>query len=120
MGLDAYAYAMSYIPEKSVDFIVPENIKRELFFQWRKNWNIQKAMAEIYFDKDGQDITFNCAKVMLDEDDLDYLERCIHEFNYENEYPEDRELERERDLDFIQQARNKIRQGFTIFYDSWW
>ncbi|QPB42863.1 hypothetical protein [Rodentibacter haemolyticus] len=63
MGLDAYAYAMSYLPEKGVDFTVPEHIEK---------------------------------------------------------YPEDRELERERDLNFVRQARAKLKQGLTIFYDSWW
>lgn len=61
-------------------------------------------MAEIYFDKEGQDPELNCAKVVLDETDFDYLESCIGEFDYKGEYPEDRELERERDLNFVRQA----------------
>lgn len=122
MGLDAYAYAVNYQPTKSVDFTFPKEIDAEtaLFFQWRKNWCIQQIMAEIYFNKEGQDFSFNCAKVVIDEDDLDYIESEIRLSDYEDEYPDDREVERERDLNFVKLAREKIQQGFTVVYDSWW
>lgn len=122
MGLDAYAFAINYQPTESVDFTLPPEIDPEgtLFFQWRKNWCIQDIMAQIYFDKGGEDCSFNCAKVVLDEDDLVYLEEAIRQADYENESPEYREIERERDLNFVRQAREKIQQGFTVFYDSWW
>ncbi|HHF4335585.1 phosphoglycerate kinase [Haemophilus influenzae] len=119
MGLDAYAYTLAYEPEQGVDFSVPQG-DATLFFQWRKNWDLQEMMAMIYFDKGGQDDIFNCAKVVLDEDDLAYLEECIREADYAYEYPDDRELERERDLNFVKLAKEKIRQGLTVFYDSWW
>lgn len=122
MGLDAYAFAVNYQPTESVDFNFPDEIdwKTALFFQWRKNWCIQDIMAQIYFDKGGQDESFNCAKVVLDEDDLAYLEQEIRCADYVQEYPEESELERERDLNFVKLAREKIQQGFTIVYDSWW
>lgn len=120
MGLDAYVYTINFTPESEVDFKLPQNIKLELFFQWRKNWEMQNVMADIYFNKGGIDETFNCAKVILDLYDLSYIEACIEEFDYEDEYDENQELERERDLNFINIAREKLKQGLTVFYDSWY
>lgn len=120
MGLDAYAYTTTFEPDCGVDFNLPKNVEPELFFQWRKHWEMQLIMSEIYFDKNGQDDTFNCAKVVLDLYDLNYIEDRIKGFRYGGEFPENRERERERDFMFIKLAREKIAQGLTVFYDSWY
>lgn len=120
MGLDAWAFSLPRDVEAEVDFYLDENEEPTEIWYWRKNWSLHQYLGELYFDKGGQG-DFNCDRLVLSEDDLDNLEYAIlNEFEYEEECPEDVEVERERDLNFVQAARKEIAKGHTVYYDSWY
>ena len=108
MGLDQYAFAT-----KGED-------KIELMY-WRKHANLQGWMEELYSSKGGTEV-FNCIPVELDEYDLDKLESEFNKlevatgFFWGSSRPEDDETT----ADFISKAREYIKKGYTIEYDSWW
>lgn len=120
MGLDACLFSLPREVETSVDFQLNENDKPVEIGYWRKNWEIHKFLADIYFDQGGQG-DFNCDRLALDEYDLNALEAAIREdFEYEGLYPEEVEIEVERDLNIIKKARAELANGHTVYYDSWW
>lgn len=128
MGLDMYAFAVR--KEDAIDALTIRSDAdgrgemTELFY-WRKHHDLHGWMENLYRSKGGKE-TFNCAPVRLTEDDLndlqsDLLEGTLPEttgFFFGNNPPDDETLK--EDLQFIQKARDAIRDGFTVYYDSWW
>ena len=123
MGLDQYAVARRGEPVRNehggLDY--PEKI--ELAY-WRKHPNLEGWMADLYSKKGGKE-EFNCVPVKLTLEDLDNLESAITG----GELPETEgfffggdsdEHYREQDLKFIEAARDKINEGYTVEYSSWW
>lgn len=108
MGLDQYAFAT-----KGED-------KIELMY-WRKHANLQGWMENLYHARGGTE-SFNCIPVALDSDDLDRLEKeytsleTATGFFWGSSHPEDDQAT----ADFISKAREYIKKGYTIEYDSWW
>lgn len=121
MGLDMYAMVTSEAVDGEVDFKVEE--ATELHY-WRKHPNLHGWMALLYHLKGGSCTLFNCVPVVLTLRDLDVLEECV----LNDELPltvgfffgESDGSEREDDLAFIEKARAEIRDGKTVFYNSWW
>lgn len=123
MGLDMYAFTSTKKPEKPVDF--READADELFY-WRKHPDLHGWMFALYKSKGGEKDAdgFNCTAVELTADDLDKLERDLNQgslphttgFFFGESRPED--LERTRE--FIALAREALKEGKTVFYDSWW
>lgn len=121
MGLDMYA-CITRTPIGDVDFAVPEDAQEIAY--WRKHPNLHGWMARRYFEKGGSDSRFNCNTVRLDAADLDDLERSVKEnalpdttgFFYGQSGP-DRVPD---DLAFIAKAREAIKAGCFVYYDSWW
>ena len=70
MGLDMYALTTDKTVEQTVDFSAEGATE---FYYWRKHPNLHGWMQRLYFEKGGQDDTFNCATVKLCADDLDAL-----------------------------------------------
>lgn len=137
MGLDQYAY---YVDERllncvrDVDFDYDRLISGEVagalepkeFFYWRKHPGLQGWMHDLYDLKGGSSQDFNGNPVRLDEVDLDALEDAVKSgrlpetsgfFFGQNRHDEYTD---EKDLDFIRQARDFIRNGYAVFYDSSW
>ena len=122
MGLDQYAKARKGEPvEKDGALEYPE--QRELAY-WRKHPNLEGWMSNLYSEKSGTD-EFNCQEVELTLEDLDELEKAINS----KELPEtggfffgddSDEYYKENDLEFIRDARNAIKDGYTVIYTSWW
>jgi len=108
MGLDQYAYA------KKNDETV------ELAY-WRKHANLQGWMQELYHAKGGTEV-FNCVPVVLESDDLDKLAKehtsleTATGFFWGTSHPSDEDTT----ADFISKAREYIKKGYTVEYDSWW
>ena len=119
MGLDMYAYQTKQ-PIPPVDFKEPEDATQ--IFCWRKHPNLHGWMANLYYDKGGERPDFNCDQVRLDTQDIDALEKDLDllpetcGFFFGESTPEDK-LD---DLRFIQTAREAIRDGYTVYYTSWW
>lgn len=120
MGLDMYACITREPISSPVDFQVDDY--SELHY-WRKHPNLHGWMQQLYYAKGGEK-EFNCTPVLLEEADLDRLERAIKA----GELPETSGFffgqsdgsERDDDLTFVASAREAIAKGYSVYYDSWW
>ena len=126
MGLDQFAYKTKVKPGKSVDFqdeVYKDEVEREEIHYWRKHPNIHGFMEDLYREKGG-DSEFNCRPVELTQDDIDSLASMI----LDKELPETSGFffgqsfgdEENDDLEFCKKASEAIKEGYTVFYDSWW
>ncbi len=128
MGLDQYAYAVKKGKiTKAVDFnldgIDSEDIQSD-FCYWRKHHDLQGWMEDLYIAKGGSS-EFNCSMLLLTEEDINALELALNE----RALPEttgfffgsgNTEGYVDHDRDFILRAREAMRDGYDIVYDSWW
>ena len=126
MGLDQYAYKTKVKPGKSVDFqdeVYKDEVESEQIHYWRKHPNIHGFMEELYREKGGES-EFNCRPVELTQEDIDRLAQSI----LDGELPETSGFffgksfgdEENDDLEFCKKASEAIKEGYTVFYDSWW
>jgi hypothetical protein len=124
MGLDMYARAVA--PK---DAISPISYKQDAegheLHYWRKHHDLHGWMEQLYHKKGGEK-EFNCEVVELTEEDLDNLTNALDFkqlpettcFFFGNNPPD--EESKKDDLEFIQKARDAIRDGFKVYYSSWW
>jgi len=139
MGLDQYANARKGEPVKreeryevtDVEGNVSEQVEVHYEYEdsmelayWRKHPSLQGFMKDLYYEKGGEG-EFNCVDVELTLEDLDALEQTLDE----EALPEtagfffgtdSSDYYAEADREFIVQARAAIKQGYKIFYSSWW
>ena len=130
MGLDMYAFRV-----KAEDVIDDFNVRddemgrkeplEELAY-WRKHHDLHGWMEKLYRNKGGDKESFNCVPVRLTEFDLDALQfDLLNDTLPETQgfffgtNPPDLESLKE-DLEFIQKARDAIKEGDAVYYDSWW
>lgn len=132
MGLDAWFIASEKefkTDPKDAGAIVPvdeESSKNTIEIGYfRKFHSLQDYMENLYIEREGQDI-FNCKKLLLDETDLkDILVSAIagtftekmfvqHSIYYNSIYYKT-EL-----LIIVHSALQLLKDGFTVYYDSWW
>jgi len=108
MGLDQYAFA------------IKDDERIELAY-WRKHANLQGWMQELYHARGGTE-DFNCIPVALDNDDLDRLEKEHTSLETATGFfwGASRPWDVEATADFISKAREYIKKGYTVEYDSWW
>lgn len=132
MGLDMYAYSCPKKYRKNSlevfrEEMEKDNVSFDNFFYWRKNRHLHNWMEQLYIEKGGEE-EFNCVIVELTLEDLDQLEKDLMSFKVQNmgspgfffgnqDYDPAQLAE---DLDFVEEARNKINKGDCVFYDSWW
>lgn len=126
MGLDMYAYRVA---QKDVvndfEFNSGEGGANDIAY-WRKFNALHGWMERLYRTKGGTKESFNCTPVRLELTDLDQLQRDIGEnkleptegffFGSQTIYPEDIASA----MKFIFEARDIIKQGDAVYYDSWW
>ena len=121
MGLDMYACKTLEKITQPVDFSIEQ---AELLQLWRKHPNLHGWMEMLYREKGGKGPDFNCDTVLLSLQDLERLESdvkndtlpCTDGFFFGITDG----TEKEEDLMFIENARGAIKQGYQVFYDSWW
>jgi hypothetical protein len=123
MGLDMYALSTKAKPETEVDFSTKNFEQTELHY-WRKHPNLHGWMQNLYDMKGGTSPDFNGDCVVLDILDLDNLEGDIKNGNlpdtsgfFFGQSQPDSDLD---DLDFVNKAREEIKNGKTVYYTSWW
>lgn len=137
MGLDQYAYSAARAGQRndywenydvtSEKSTVPE--PKELAY-WRKHPNLQgwmRLLWESRFPKDAEENDFNGIEIELTWEDLDQLEEDvtngrlaeIAETGFFFGDPAD-EHYKDRDLEFIKQARADLFTGLRVFYNSSW
>ena len=129
MGLDMYAWRVK--AEDAIgEFEVAKDEegfgKLEEIFYWRKHHDLHGWMENLYRAKGGDKESFNCVKVRLYDFDLDNL--MIDVMNkklpqtrgfFFGDNPQDDESVL-NDLKFITLAKQAIREGDAVYYDSWW
>lgn len=116
MGLDMNAYVASK-PDQ-------EDSSRELAY-WRKHPNLHGWMERLAESKNLEYGTFNGVELELTWADIDALEQAVTHgqlpptggFFFGNDADE---LYREKDLEFIKNARAELFLGLRVFYNSSW
>lgn len=130
MGLDMYAYK---VPKKFAkgNFEIDQSWNPSVdggdndFCYWRKHYALHEWFYCLYKDKGGKGGSgeFNCIPVRLTLADLNDLEYSIENEELDLDYGwggEIRESMRDADLDFVKKAREAIKDGYEVYYDSWW
>jgi hypothetical protein len=126
MGLDMYAYRVKKeYAVNDFEFNSDQDPIEDLAY-WRKFNALHAWMGRLYKDRGGPKESFNCAPIRLHLEDLNRLQRDIGENNLVPEegffwgsqtiYPEDIASA----MKFIFEAREVIKQGDAVYYDSWW
>lgn len=131
MGLDMYAFSVSaefagdtQTNLKSTEADQGRAAPKSLMY-WRKFNHLHGWMERLYEQKGGTAV-FNCEGVRLMAEDLDQLETDMTTgslthtpgffFGGSELYDDDVEKLKE----FLGLAREEIKQGRAVFYDSWW
>jgi hypothetical protein len=139
MGLDMYAYAI--VEGGSQDG------EEESLADWRKHNRLHGWMEERWEDKgrpnwdEKEDPlgNFNCIPLELTSNDINVLEADINDktmpdtggfffgddsFSWEDDkdkpYEGNDYYHKEKDLQFIKDARKALADGKKVFYNSWW
>jgi hypothetical protein len=139
MGLDQYAGTMR---EKVYEYTTPQGDKKEEKYQmagpfeWRKHARLQEFMNTLYMEKNKlkseyvwNPISWN--QIELLEDDIDKLEEAINNgysryfcdggFFWGHEFQEEAAKDyKEKDLEFVQFAREALADGETVIYECSW
>ena len=129
MGLDMYAWKV-----KAEDAIDPLTIRSEEagrteklgeLAYWRKHHDLHGWMEKLYYSKGGNKSDFNCVPVQLTSEDLKALSADLKGnlprttgFFFGNNPPNEDSVKNDRK--FIAAARKAIKEGFAVYYDSWW
>lgn len=133
MGLDQYLFKTKVKPEEIESAKSNEEIQSEEFAYWRKHPNLQGYMKNVFLEKN-KDVDFskkswsedfNGDNVYLTEEDLNEWETTAKNKKYPpttgfffGSDSDDDYLE--YDLETIQKAREALKEGFTVYYTSWW
>lgn len=141
MGLDMYAYKAKkeYVkpsklhplhwvhiedPEKENEWFIAEN--SNVFIDlgyWRKFNALHAYMEDLYKNQGGKD-EFNCIMLHLTEDDLNDLEKNLNNPEPVEGFFSGLQEIHSKDIKttkvFIKEAKEAIKEGYMIFYDSWW
>lgn len=113
MGLDQWAYAQA------------KNGERTELHYWRKHPNLHGWMENIWRERN-PDIKedFNCFCFELSKKDIDKLKKDIENKRLPMTrgffFGESDEEQIYDDLDFISKAKRRMKEGYKIFYYSWW
>jgi hypothetical protein len=120
MGLDMYAYTTR---EQVTDYGFEMPKDANLIQYWRKHPDLHGWMEALYRERGG-DKQFNCIPLCLTLDDIKRLEVAVKTYDLPETdgffFGESLLEHRKLDLAFIRDARKAIKQGYTVFYDSWW
>ncbi len=120
-----YAFAVS--KEKSIDqFTIAQDSENEELQYWRKHHDLHGWMEQLYRAKGGTKESFNCVPVQLTVEDLDQLQSDLlgerlpqtQGFFFGINPPNLESLK--EDLMFIQKCRISLKEGKTVYYNSWW
>ena len=140
MGLDMYAFAAKTVKTNPVDahsivsgfenedgeYEYFDGKQPEEIFYWRKFNALHAWMENLYHSRGGTE-SFNCIGIQLFLDDLKALKEACEAksltpqegFFFGSQDPVDADVYTSV-LNFITVAEEHIRDGFVVYYDSWW
>lgn len=120
MGLDMLAFKTKTHLPAEIDFSPTD--AEELHY-WRKHPNLHGWMGHLYRLKGGTE-EFNLVNLQLTLQDLDSLEAVITTKNLPITsgffFGQSDGSETADDFAFLVKARQAIREGYAVFYTSWW
>lgn len=143
MGLDMYAYVAAKagqqnefyegagLDKETGEYVNPNVSQPREIAYWRKHPNLHGWMEQLWLRRGGSNEDsdwgsgFNGIELELTHEDLDELERAVTH----NQLPSTRgfffgdgadDYYRERDLEFIKNARAELFFGLKVFYNSSW
>ena len=138
MGLDMNAYKTKAKFTKDTDFndeIFGKTGDGEIDFEglivdteeiayWRKHPDLHGWMEQLYRKKGGTEASFNGDPVLLTEEDIDNLKIAVLTRTLPSTsgffFGASRQEINFADLEFIEKAKEAIKEGYTIYYDSSW
>jgi hypothetical protein len=127
MGLDQFAFKTKAKFDSQVDFQAQlQDVETDELHYWRKHPNLHGWMEQLYRKKGGTGEQFNCDPVQLTQEDIDDLANSILDGSlpstsgfFFGQSIGDQEEESD-DLQFCRNASEAIKEGYTVYYDSWW
>ena len=138
MGLDMNAYKTKAKFTKDTDFndeIFGKTGDGDIDFEglivdieeiayWRKHPDLHGWMEQLYRKKGGTEVSFNGDTVLLTEEDIDNLKIAVLTRTLPSTsgffFGASRQEINFADLEFIEKAKEAIKEGYTIYYDSSW
>ena len=138
MGLDMNAYKTKAKFTKDTDFndeIFGKTGDGEIDFEglivdteeiayWRKHPDLHGWMEQLYRKKGGTETSFNGDTVLLTEEDIDNLKISVLTRSLPSTsgffFGDSKQEINFADLEFIEKAKQAIKEGYTIYYDSSW
>ena len=125
MGLDMYAFFV-----KKEDAINDEKCRLAYGqvedYYWRKDYNLHDWIEKLWEKRTGNTdrSNFNCVQIRLYKEDIEGLEKVINTWKIDNSEPfsfkKYTSNMKEHDLQFCQEAKKAIKDGYAVYYDSWW
>ena len=120
MGLDMFALKTKANLPAEIDF---PHVEAEELHYWRKHPDMHGWMERLYRQKGGTQ-EFNTVNLQLTLQDLQSLETAI----IAKDLPATTGFffgasdgsEIADDLAFLEKARRALREGYAVFYTSWW
>ena len=138
MGLDMNAYKTKAKFTKDTDFndeIYGKGANGDIDFEglivdieeiayWRKHPDLHGWMEQLYRKKGGTEKSFNGDTVLLTEEDIDNLKIAVLTRTLPSTsgffFGASKQEINFADLEFIEKAKQAIKEGYTIYYDSSW
>ena len=138
MGLDMNAYKTKAKFTKDTDFndeIFGKTGDGDIDFEglivdieeiayWRKHPDLHGWMEQLYRKKGGTETSFNGDTVLLTEEDIDNLKIAVLTGRLPSTsgffFGDSKQEINFADLEFIEKAKEAIKEGYTIYYDSSW
>lgn len=128
MGLDMYGFAEKDGAATRIDDDTYEKttVQKKIGY-WRKH-NALHAWFEDLYERQGNSCeSFNCVKVYVTPYDLDALETAVLDKDltpksgfFFGSVDYDIDDYKEDTLDFIDKARELLKDDWEVYYDSWW
>lgn len=125
MGLDMYAF---FVGKKNA---ISDEKCRLAYGQvenyyWRKDYNLHNWIEKLWEKRTGNTDrnNFNCVQIRLYKEDIEGLEKAINTWKIDDSEPFSSKKYtsnmKEHDLQFCQEAKKVIKDGYAVYYDSWW
>ena len=105
------------------DYDKPVEAVEEIAY-WRKHPDLHGWMEQLYRKKGGTEKSFNGDPVLLTEEDIDNLKIAVLTRTLPSTsgffFGASKQEINFADLEFIEKAKEAIKEGYTIYYDSSW